>query len=177
MTDYSSLIDTRTQGPRTDVTPLFTDYPAFIALLDDLTALFPAKSYDLVAGIDALGFILGTAVAMRTRKGFLPLRKGGKLPVKTDTAYFVDHSGHPKSLDLRPDAIPPGTRILVVDDWIQTGAQVKAAIELIERQGGVVVGVATIGMNDNDGTRLLVEQYNAHAVLTAAPGSATPARS
>lgn len=168
MTDYRTLIDTRTQGPRTDVTPLFTDYAAFTALLEDITTLFPAKSYDLVAGIDALGFILGTAVAMRARKGFLPLRKGGKLTVKTDTAYFVDHSGHPKSLDLRPDAIPPGTRILVVDDWIQTGAQVKAAIELIERQGGIVVGVATIGMDDNDGTRVLVEQYNAHAALTAA---------
>jgi adenine phosphoribosyltransferase len=167
MTDYRRLIDTQTQGPRNDVTPLFTDYPAFIALLDDLIAPFARTRYDLVAGIDALGFILGTAVAVRARKGFLPLRKGGKLPVKTDTAYFVDYSGHPKSLELRPDAIPPGARVLVVDEWIETGAQVKAAIELIERQGGVVVGVATIGMNDNESTRMLAEQYNAHAVLTA----------
>ena len=165
MTDYRRLIDTRTQGPRNDVTPLFTDYPAFTALLDDLSAPFPPRSYDLVAGIDALGFILGTAVAMRAHKGFLPLRKGGKLPVKTDTAYFVDYSGHPKSLELRPDAIPPGARVLVVDEWIETGAQVRAAIELIERQGGVVVGVATIGMSDNESTRALVTQYHAHAVL------------
>jgi adenine phosphoribosyltransferase len=165
MTDYRSLIDTRTQGPRNDVTPLFTDYAAFSALLEDLTAPFAATSYDLVAGIDALGFILGTAVALRARKGFLPLRKGGKLPVKTDTAYFVDYSGHPKSLEVRPDAIPPGTRVLVVDEWIETGAQAKAAIELIERQGGVVVGVATIGMSDNAETRALAAQYPTHAVL------------
>lgn len=167
MIDYRSLIDTRTQGPRNDVTPLFTDYAAFSALLDDLTAPFAAASYDLVAGIDALGFILGTAVAVRSRKGFLALRKGGKLPGKTDTAYFVDYSGHPKTLEMRLEAIPPGTRVLIVDEWIETGAQAKAAIELIERQGGVIVGVATIGMNNNADTRVLVEQYNAHAVLNA----------
>jgi adenine phosphoribosyltransferase len=165
MTDYRNLIDIRTQGPRNDVTPLFTDYAAFSALLDDLTAPFATTTYDLVAGIDALGFILGSAVAVRERKGFLPLRKGGKLPGKTDTEYFVDHSGHPKSLEVRLDVIPPGTRVLVVDEWIETGAQAKAAIELFERQGGVVVGVATIGMSDNADTRALLAQYNTHAVL------------
>lgn len=163
-TNYLQLIDKHTLGPRYDVTPLFADHEAFTALVEDLSKPFETIQFDMVAGIDALGFILGTALALRFRKGFLPIRKGGKLPVKADISHFVDYTGQEKSLELRAETIRPGTRVLVVDEWIETGAQVKAAIELIEGQGGVVVGIATIGMDDNEATRPLLEGYNCYAI-------------
>ena len=91
--NYLALINHQTQGPRCDVTPLFGDYAAFSALLDDLVAQPGVIECDVVAGIDALGFILGTALALRMRKGFIPIRKGGKLPVPTDAVAFIDYSG------------------------------------------------------------------------------------
>ncbi len=74
-------IDTHTQGPRCDVTALFADYEAFAALVEDLVIPFAHVELDYVAGIDALGFILGAAIALQLPRGFLPIRKGGKLPV------------------------------------------------------------------------------------------------
>jgi adenine phosphoribosyltransferase len=164
MSDYLRLIDTDTPGPRYDVTPLFRDYEAFMDLVRDLGRPFESVEFEVVAGIDALGFILGTALALRFQKGFIPIRKGGKLPVEVDTSHFVDYTGQEKSLELRTVAIERGTRVLVVDEWVETGAQVRAAIDLIERQGGVVIGVAAINVDDNEATRSLRERYNCHTV-------------
>lgn len=166
--DYLSLIDTHTSGPRYDVTPLFADAAAFAAALDDLLALIGDTPYDLVAGIDALGFILGAGLAMRAGKGFVPIRKGGKLPVATDTIEFVDYSGASKSLEVRRDALSPGARVLVVDEWIETAAQVAAAIQLIEGQGGAIAGVATIHMDENERTRRATERYPVFQLLPEA---------
>jgi hypothetical protein len=106
--EYLKLIDTQTEGPRCDVTPLFADPRAFAALLDDFVALLYEVDFDVIAGIDALGFILGAALALWTHKGFVPVRKGGKLPVPVDMFEFVDYSGESKALELRRDAIAPG---------------------------------------------------------------------
>jgi adenine phosphoribosyltransferase len=161
--DYARLIDTRTRGPRYDVTPLFADYAAFSDLVEDLAQHFDGIEFDCVAGIDALGFVLGTALAWRFKKGLVTIRKGGKLPIETDQIEFVDYMGR-KSLELRPDLIQAGVRVLVVDEWIETGAQARAAIELLERRGGVIVGVAAICIDDNENTRGLRERYDCHAV-------------
>ncbi len=163
--DYLRLIDTRTRGPRYDVTPLFADSRAFARLIEDLAGRCHDVGYDVVAGIDALGFILGAALALHTRRGFVPVRKGGKLPVKADSERFTDYSGQEKTLELRVGAISPGTRVLVVDEWIETGAQVSAAVALIERQGGIVAGIAGIHMDGNATTHRLAERY-ACRVLT-----------
>jgi adenine phosphoribosyltransferase len=157
MTSYLHLIDKNTRGPRYDVTPLFADYEAFTALVEDLSKSFDASDFDVVAGIDALGFILGTALALHFQKGFVPVRKGGKLPVEVDMCQFIDYTGHEKSLELRADAIKHGTRVLIVDEWIETGAQVKAAIQLIEGQGGVIAGIAAINIDENEATHSLLE--------------------
>jgi adenine phosphoribosyltransferase len=156
---YLKLIDVDTQGPRCDVTPLFRDFAAFSALVEDLVGLTGAVECDLVAGIDALGFILGTALALRLRKGFVPIRKGGKLPVPAERAEFVDYSGTRKSLELRQDALVAGDRVLVVDEWIETGAQARAAIHLIEARGGVVAGIASIHIDANERTREMTERF------------------
>ena len=164
MSNYLHLIDVNTEGPRCDVTPLFSDFESFSALVDDLLAQLNTDAFDYVAGIDALGFILGTAISFRALKGFIPIRKGGKLPVETLSVHFVDYSGQEKSLEMRVDAIKPGARVLLVDEWIETGAQVNAAIELIESQKGVVVGVATINIDENKETEKLKKTYKCYAV-------------
>ena len=122
--EYIARIDTSGRG-RYDVTPLFADARAFAALVDDLLAFAQPLSFEIVAGIDALGFILGSALAIRAGTGFIPIRKEGKLPVLTEREAFVDYTGTQKALELRPDAVLPGQRILVVDEWIETGAQVS----------------------------------------------------
>ena len=164
MVNYLNLIDVETKGPRNDVTPLFADYKAFSALVKDLLKGFADAQFDAIAGIDALGFILGSAMAMRAHKGFIPIRKGGKLPVEADRVDFVDYTGETKSLELRVNAIHKGQRVLVVDEWVETGAQVSAAIRLIEGQGGIVVGIAAIAIDDNAQTARLRKQYRCWSV-------------
>jgi adenine phosphoribosyltransferase len=156
---YLHLIDTKTQGPRYDVTPLFVDPQAFARLIKDLSVRCRDLDFDLIAGIDALGFILGAAMALHMGRGFVPIRKGGKLPVATDKVNFTDYSGQEKTLELRLGVIRPNTPVLVVDEWIETGAQVRAAIALVERQGGIIAGVAGIHMDRNDATHRLCERY------------------
>jgi adenine phosphoribosyltransferase len=156
---YLALIDRDTSGNRCDVTPLFGDYAAFSALVDDLAALVEPLAFDVVVGIDALGFILGAALALRMQRGFVPIRKGGKLPVAVDSVECVDYTGQRKTLELRPGALAPGTRALLVDEWIETGAQVRAAIQLIEGQGGVIAGIATLHMDDDEATEPLRARY------------------
>ena len=136
---YLDLIDCGAGGPRCDVTPLFLNYTAFASLVADLAGHFDVAP-DCVAGIDALGFILGTALALHWRVGFAAIRKAGKLPGAADQESFVDYTGQPKGLELR------------------------AAAALVERQGGVVVGIAAIHIDLNDATRRLMAQYNCQAL-------------
>ncbi len=159
MKNYLELIDTSTLGFRYDVTPLFGNYQAFSSLLDDLLELCREIEYGTIAAIDALGFILGTAIAVRAKKHLVPIRKGGKLPVEVHKASFVDYTGKEKSLEIRSDALDPSDRVLLVDEWVETAAQVKAAISLIERQGAEVAAVLSICIDDSEAVRELRESY------------------
>ena len=159
MKEYLDLIDTATTGERYDVTPLLGNYRAFSALLDDLLALCREIAYDTVVGIDALGFVLGSAVAVRAEKPFVPIRKGGKLPVEAHKASFIDYTGREKSLEIRPDALTAQNRVLLVDEWIETAAQVKAAIGLIEGLDAEVAAVVSIVIDDSPTIRELGEKY------------------
>lgn len=164
MKEYLQLIDTNTSGPRCDVTPLFANPLAFAQLIHDLIAPFDSAAVDYVAGIDALGFILGTAMAVRLEKGFIPIRKQGKLPVAAIHREFVDYTGHTKALELGKGCIPGGARILIADEWIETGAQMQAAVDLIEQEKGIVVGIAAINIDSNPLSDRLRARYKCHAV-------------
>jgi len=164
MSDYRHLIDTATTGGRYDVTPIFTDYSAFTHLVADLVAPFQDMAIEYVAGIDALGFILGTAVALRLAVGFLPIRKAGKIPVSTYSVSFVDYTRQHKALEIRPGVLPPGSRVLLVDDWIETAAQINAAIQLIHQVHSTVVGITTVHIDANAATHRLRATYPCHMV-------------
>jgi len=161
---YLSLVDIHTTGNRNDVTPLFANREAFAQLAADLGEPFRGAGIEAVAAIDALGFILGTAVAEVLGVGVIPVRKGGKLPVDAERVEFVDYSGERKVLELRPDALDAGTKVLIVDEWIETGAQVRAAIELVERLGGRVEGIVTIQMDRKPQTDDIRSTYRVHTV-------------
>lgn len=160
-----SLIDrSKLHYKRSDVTPIFAEPAAFAALVDDLIKPFRAARVERIAGTDALGFIVGTAIALKLGVGFVPIRKGGKLPVRNERASFRDYTGTEKSLELRAAPWPAGTRVLLVDEWIETGATAKTAVELIERAGGVVAGIAAIAFRKNEKTAPLWAQYACHGV-------------
>ena len=163
MKDYLSLIDRNTSG-RCDVTPLFSHFDGFNTLVNDLVDQVPKTGIDIVACIDALGFILGTAISQKLNVGILTIRKGGKLPVTTDQIDFTDYTGLEKQLEIRQDILSEGSRVLIVDEWIETGAQVGASIKLIENQGAIVVGIVSIAMDDNEKTKYLKSNYKVISV-------------
>jgi adenine phosphoribosyltransferase len=116
-----------------------------VADLDSVTC-------DVVAGLDAMGFVLGSALAARIGVGFLPIRKTGKLCVDTDSVSFSNYSGRTQDMEMRQPAFATGTKVLLVDQWIETGGTMDGAIRLVERQGGEVVGMVAIAMEENDKT-------------------------
>jgi len=163
---YLRKIDTDTDGNRNDVTPLFADRDGFKQLVVDLAQPFEHVGIDAVVAIDALGFILGTAIAEHLDIGLVPARKGGKLPVVCERVEFVDYTAEPKALEMRRDALRPGMNVLVVDEWVETGAQVTAAIVLVEKLGALVAGIATICMDRNPATEELRSKHTVHTVHT-----------
>jgi len=163
--DYLSLIDrSKLHYKRSDVTPIFAEPAAFAALVEDLLAPFRDAGVQRVVGTDALGFVVGTALALRLGVGFVPVRKGGKLPVRNERVAFKDYSGAEKVFELRANPWPAGTRVLLADEWIETGATAKAAVTLIEQAGGVIVGIAAIAFRKNERTAELWAKYRCHGV-------------
>ncbi|KAM5181034.1 adenine phosphoribosyltransferase-like [Mantella aurantiaca] len=159
---YLSLMAPNEKGPSyawLDPSRLYCNQQALEDCIEDLLLPFKNDQIDLVAGIDAMGFILGAAIASHLGKGFLAIRKAGHLCVKTHSQSYVDYSGREKYAEIRTDAIKPGLRILLVDQWIETGGTMRAAINLVEQQGGVVAGVATICIEDSEGGRWVKENY------------------
>jgi adenine phosphoribosyltransferase len=138
-----------------DVTTLMGDAQGFKATIAQLAEPFRTEPVDAVAGIEARGFIVGGAVADRLGCGFVPVRKKGKLPAAVLSQSYALEYGN-DTVEIHVDAIRPGGRILVVDDLIATGGTAEAAIKLVRRAGGEVVGAAfIIDLPELGGARLL----------------------
>ena len=124
-----------------DITTLLKDKAAFRNAIDLLVKKFKNKKIDAVVAVEARGFILGGAMAHKLGAGFIPVRKKGKLPWKTDSASYDLEYGK-DTLEMHCDAIKPNSKILIVDDLLATGGTVKAVTELIEKQKGKISGIA-----------------------------------
>jgi adenine phosphoribosyltransferase len=124
-----------------DITPLIEDGEALHTAVDALALATYGLDYDRILSAEARGFVLGTALAYRARKGLILARKPNKLPRKTISATYELEYGT-DSLEAHADAIPQGTRVLVADDLLATGGTARAMCELVENAGGIVAGTA-----------------------------------
>ena len=122
-----------------DITPLLRDPGALAASVEAMTAPWRGRQVDLVAAMEARGFIFGAAIAKELHAGFVPVRKTGKLPFRTRTVdYTLEYRND--ALFIHEDAVRHGQRVLVVDDLIATGGTARAVGQLVEMLGGQVVG-------------------------------------
>ena len=153
-----------------DPSSAYINARSFHAMLDDLLAPFGPEEVDVVAGFDAAGFVLGAAMADRLGKGFLTIRKGGKIPVDFDVVDMSNYSGQTQQMEMRKPAFAPGTRVLLVDQWIETGGTMSAGISLVERQGGKIAGIAAVCIEDTASSRVMREKYKLSSCVV--PGSA-----
>ena len=124
-----------------DITPLMEDGPAFHAAVDGMARATESIDYSCVLSAEARGFVFGTALAYRARKGLVLARKPDKLPRETISASYDLEYGQ-NALEVHIDAISNGTRVLVVDDLLATGGTARAMCQLVENAGGIVAGVA-----------------------------------
>jgi adenine phosphoribosyltransferase len=124
-----------------DLTTLLKDQKGFHSLVDQLCEHYNGKKVDVVAGIEARGFIFAPALAYRLGAGFVPVRKPKKLPWKTASVTYELEYGTDQ-LEIHEDAVKPGQHVLLCDDLLATGGTAAASIELVRKLGGDVVGAA-----------------------------------
>lgn len=140
-----------------DFMPVLADAKALNILMKALetTLPVPVESFDLVAGLEARGFLFGPALAARLGKGFIAIRKAGKLPPETIGEEYDLEYGTEK-VEIEVDAVKQGKRVLIVDDLIATGGTARAAMDLIRSAGGQVVGFSFVmGLVGLDGLNKL----------------------
>ncbi|MEM9577099.1 MAG: adenine phosphoribosyltransferase [Pseudomonadota bacterium] len=126
-----------------DVTTLFADPRGFRMAIDQMLHPYAGQQIDKVVGLEARGLILGGAIAHQLSKGFVPIRKKGKLPGTTISEEYTLEYGE-AIVEIHDDAILPGEKVLVVDDLLATGGTAEAGIKLIERLGGEIISTSFI---------------------------------
>lgn len=148
MPDLKSLIREVPDFPKPginfyDITTLLKDPAGWHQVIDELKAHYGATPIDIVVGIEARGFFFAPAIAYAVSAGFVPVRKPGKLPAATESVEYGLEYGTDR-LEMHKDAITPGARVLIMDDVLATGGTAAAVVSLVERMGGIVVGVGVV---------------------------------
>jgi len=126
-----------------DITTLLKDAQGFRKVIDEFVQRYTGVPIDVIVGLEARGFILGGAIAHQLGKGFVPIRKAGKLPHKTISHEYSLEYGKDK-IEVHEDAIKKGDRVLIIDDLIATGGTCLAAAALVEKLGGKIVETAFV---------------------------------
>lgn len=143
-----------------DITPLLQDPKVFRVLIDAFVHRYMDKDKrpDVVAGLDARGFILGSVIAYELNVGFVPIRKKGKLPFTTvEETYELEYGS--ATVELHTDAVKPGDKVLLIDDLIATGGTMMAGKKLLEKLGATVMeGAAIVDLPELGGSALLVKE-------------------
>jgi len=147
-----------------DITPILADPDLLSLSIKALASFVEDSSIDKVIGIDARGFIFGSLVADSLGKGFIPVRKEGKLPWKTESESYELEYGQ-SVIEIHQDAVLPGERILIVDDLLATGGTAAAAIKLVNRLGGIVDSAAFFIELEFLNGRELLKNCEVHSVL------------
>ncbi|WP_213814104.1 adenine phosphoribosyltransferase [Glaciihabitans sp. dw_435] len=147
-----------------DLTPVFANAEAFRAVIDELTRPF-AGQFDIIAGVEARGFLLAAGAAYATGTGTLAVRKAGKLPPPVlAESYSLEYGS--ASLEIHPvPAVSKGQRLLIVDDVLATGGTLAATIRLAERAGYDVIGIAVVLELDELAGRQALGDQHVHRIL------------
>ena len=148
-----------------DVTPLLADADSLRRTVGELAGWVSEKDADLVLGAEARGFWIGSAIAVEAGVGFVPARRPGKLPPETVSASYVLEYGE-NSLELHPDLIPAGSRVVIHDDVLATGGTVEAISKLVTQLGSQVVGACFIIELSFLGGREKLASTDLHALIT-----------
>ena len=147
-----------------DVTPMLADPRSLKQTVSELASWVKTKQPDLVLGAEARGFWLGSAIALEAGVGFIPARRPGKLPPETVSASYVLEYGE-NSLELHPDLIPNGAKVVIHDDVLATGGTVEAISKLVTQLGGEVVGACFIIELTFLGGRERLDGLDLHALI------------
>ena len=148
-----------------DITPLLKDKDCFGECIRRLADHYRDNVIDVVVSNEARGFIVGAALAYELGVGFVPIRKKGKLPFKcVDLTYQKEYECD--TIEIHEDAIERGQRVLLIDDLLATGGTVKANIALIEKLGGVVVGIGfLIELGYLNGRKAIGDRYDVYSII------------
>jgi adenine phosphoribosyltransferase len=140
-----------------DITPLLQDPKTFRVLIDAFVHRYMHSGVDVIAGIDARGFILGAVLAYELNLGFVPIRKKGKLPFDTIAESYELEYGS-ATVEIHADAVSKGQRVVLVDDLVATGGTMLAGVKLLERLGAIVQECAVIvDLPELGGSKLIAE--------------------
>lgn len=141
-----------------DITPLLQDAKGLQESIDQMAQAVQDVDFDVVIGPESRGFIFGVPLAYKLQKGFVPVRKPGKLPYETiSQSYDLEYGSN--TIEMHIDAIKPGQKVIIVDDLLATGGTTKAMVDLIEKLGGEVVKIVyLIELEGLNGRELLKGQ-------------------
>ena len=148
-----------------DVTSILQDADGLKLAIDGLQEQLEGLDFDVIAGTESRGFIFGVPVAYAMHKGFIPIRKKGKLPCETVSEEYDLEYGS-AVIEMHKDAIQPGQKVVIVDDLIATGGTTEAMIKLIERLGGQVVKICFVMELAGLKGRVRLKGYDVDAVIT-----------
>lgn len=147
-----------------DITPLLQDAKGLQESIDQMAKEVQDVEFDLVVGPESRGFIFGVPLAYKLQKGFVPVRKPGKLPYKTiGQSYDLEYGSN--TIEMHIDAIKPGQKVIIVDDLLATGGTTKAIVELIEKLGGEVVKIVYLIELEGLNGREVLEGQNIVSLL------------
>ncbi len=147
-----------------DITTLLKNKDAFRQAVDSLFHLFDSKEVDIVVGIEARGFILGSVVAYLLNCGFVPVRKKGKLPATIRSKTYDLEYGN-ATLEMHIDAIEKNQKVVIIDDLLATGGTVQAVCEMVEEAGGEIVGIAFLIELESLQGRKAITKYPVYSLV------------
>jgi len=147
-----------------DITPVLSDINLFRKSIDLMVKPFIEEKIDVVVGIESRGFIFGTPIADRLNASFVPVRKPGKLPHKTEQISYQLEYGK-DSLEIHKDSIKEGQKILIVDDLLATGGTAEATCKLITKLKGNILGLAVLIELEFLEGRKKLNPYNVHSIV------------
>lgn len=147
-----------------DITPLLSHPEAFRRSIDALAAPFVGMGIEQVVAVEARGYIFAAPIAYQLNAGLVPVRKPGKLPHLTIRQEYALEYGT-NTLEIHSDAIKPGQKVLIVDDVIATGGSAKATVDLVQKLGGTVQGLAFLIELEFLNGRRVIDPLSVHSVV------------